>query len=280
MLKYLNPKRLYRAVGKGQFLQFVLFAVFLLFFYGPLLHMVILAFGDTYEAPHVLPTKFGLKWWRFVFSQDELMNSIVTSLVVALLSTLISLVLCIPAAYALSRYEFKGRKAFMFSFLLTNAFPKLGIYTSIGLLFYKFNLMGTLPGVIIIHIINTMIFMVWLPASAFRSIHKSQEEAARDVGASPLVTFMKVTMPMAMPGIVVACIYTFLGSMEENQGTLLVGMPSIKTMAVEMYGIILDYPAQAGAVFAIILIIPTVVLLVCLRKYLTPEAMAGGFNMK
>lgn len=280
MLKYLNPRRFYHAVGKGQFLQFVLFAVFLLFFYGPLMHMVVLAFGDTYEVPHVLPTKFGFKWWQFVFSQDELMESIVTSLVVAILTTVISLLLCIPAAYALSRYEFKGRKAFMFSFLLTNAFPKLGIYTSIGLLFYKFNLMGTLPGVAIIHIINTMIFMVWLPAGAFRNIHKSQEEAARDVGASPFTTFMKVTLPMAMPGIVVACIYTFLGSMEENQGTLLVGMPTIKTMAVEMYGIILDYPVQAGAVFAIILIIPTIVLLICLRKYISPEAMAGGFNMK
>ncbi|RSX58390.1 ABC transporter permease [Bifidobacterium samirii] len=280
MLKYLNPKRFYYAVGRGQFLQFVLFVVFLLFFYGPLMHMVVLAFGDQYEVPYALPTKFGFKWWRFVFSQNELMESVATSLVIAVLTTVISLILCIPAAYALSRFQFKGRKMFMFSFLLTNAFPKLGIYTSIGLLFYKFDLMGTMPGVIIIHIINTMIFMVWLPAGAFRTIHTSQEEAARDVGASPFMTFLRVTMPMAMPGIAVACIYTFLGSLEENQGTLLVGMPTIKTMAVEMYGIILDYPVQAGAVFAIFLIVPSIILIYCLRRFISPEAMAGGFNMK
>lgn len=280
MFKYLNLKRFYYAVGKRKFLEFILFAGFLLFFYGPLVHMIILAFGNTYEAPHVLPTEWGFKWWRLVFQQDELVSSILMSILVALLTTGISLLFCIPAAYALARFNFKGRKLFMFSFLLTNAFPKLGIYTSIGLLFYKYNLMGTLPGVVIIHIINTMMFMVWLPSGSFRSIHKQQEEAALDVGATRFQTFMKITLPMAMPGIAVACIYTFLGSMEEAQGTLLVGLPTIKTMAVAMYGVILDYPIQAGAVFAIILIIPTIIMIFVLRKYIGPEAMAGGFKMK
>lgn len=280
MFKYLNPKRFYYAVGKKKFLEFILLSLFILFFYGPLIHMVMLAFADTYQVPNVLPQKFGLSWWKFVLSQKELLSSISMSLLVATLTTIISLIFCIPAAYALARFNFKGRRLFMFSFLLTNAFPKLGIYTSIGFLFYKYNLMGTLPGVIIIHMINTMMFMVWLPSGAFRSIHRQQEEAARDVGASPIQTFMKVTMPMAMPGIAVASIYTFLGSMEEAQGTLLVGLPTIKTMAVQMYGVILDYPIQAGAVFALILIIPTIIMIILLRKYIGPEAMANGFKMK
>ena len=85
---------------------------------------------------------------------------------------------------------------------------------------------------------------------------------------------------MAMPGIAVATLYTFLGSMEEAQGTLLVGLGQLKTMPVEMYGIILDYPGQAGAVFAILLIIPSLVLIFLMRKYIGPDAIAGGFKMK
>ena len=166
------------------------------------------------------------------------------------------------------------------AFLLTNAFPKLGIYTSIGILFYKYNLMGTLLGVVIIHMINSMMFMVWLPCSAFQAVHKQQEEAARDVGAGPIRTFFQVSFPMAMPGIMVATLYTFLGSMEEAQGTLLVGLARIKTMPVEMYGIILDYPGQAGAVFAILLMIPAAVMIFAMKKYIGPEAIAGGFKMK
>ncbi|NCB94050.1 MAG: ABC transporter permease subunit [Clostridia bacterium] len=280
MFKYLNPKRFYHAVGKKRFWEFIVLAVFVLFFYGPLINMGILAFADTYEVPAVLPQKWGFKWWEFVFQQKSLVSSIVQSFLVAIITTLVSMLLCIPAAYGLARFKFPGRKVFMLSFLLTNAFPKLGIYTSIAILFYRYNLMGTLAGVVIVHMINSMMFMVWLPSSAFRAVHRQQEEAARDVGAGPVKTFFKVTFPLAMPGIAVATLYTFLGSMEEAQGTMLVGMASIKTMPVEMYGIILDYPGQAGAVFGLLLIIPSAVLIFALRKYIGPKAIAGGFKMK
>ena len=280
MFKMLNPRRFYHAVGKQKFWEFILLAVFILFFYGPMLNMCMLAFANTYEVPAVIPQEWGVKWWKFVFEQDNLVSSIVQSFVVAIITTIASMILCIPAAYSLARFKYPGRKVFMLSFLLTNAFPKLGIYTSIAILFYKYNLMGSLLGVVIIHMINSMMFMVWLPSSAFRSVHRQQEEAARDVGAGPLRTFFKVTLPMAMPGIAVATLYTFLGSMEEAQGTMLVGLAKIKTMPVEMFGVIMDYPVQVGAVFAILLIIPAVVMIFAMRKYIGPEAIAGGFKMK
>ena len=281
MFKMLNPKRFYRAVGKRKFLEFILLAAFILFFYGPLINMLMLAFANEYQAPAILPQEWGFKWWQYVFSQDSLVSSIVQSFIVAIVTTIVSAILCISAAYSIARFKYRGRKLFMLSFLLTNAFPKLGIYTSIAVLFYKYNLMGTYTGVIIIHMINSMMFMVWLPASAFRSVHRQQEEAARDVGAGPVRTFFKVTLPMAMPGISVATLYTFLGSMEEAQGTMLVGMARVQTMPVAMYGIVLDSSAvQIGAVFAILLIIPSAVLIFAMRKYIGPEAIAGGFKMK
>ncbi|MGX8714600.1 MAG: ABC transporter permease [Lachnospiraceae bacterium] len=281
MFKMLNPVRFYHAVGRKKFLEFILLAVFILFFYGPLLNMLMLAFANEYNVPHVLPTDWGFKWWSYVFSQKSLVSSIIQSFTVAIITTIVSMIFCIPAAYSIARFKYPGRKLFMLSFLLTNAFPKLGIYTSIAVLFYKYNLMGTLVGVVIIHMINSMMFMVWLPASAFRSVHRQQEEAARDVGAGPIRTFFKVTMPMAMPGISVATLYTFLGSMEEAQGTMLVGMARIQTMPVAMYGIVLDSTAvQIGAVFALILIIPSALMIFLMRKYIGPEAIAGGFKMK
>lgn len=279
MFKYLNPKRFYYAVGKHKFWEFILLAVFLLFFYGPLINMVMLAFANQYDVPAVIPQQFGFKWWGWVLSQNNLVTSIFQSFIFAIVTTAVSMVLCIPAAYALARFNFPGRRIFMLSFLLTNAFPKIGLYTSIGILYYRYNLMGTFLGVVIIHMINTMMFMVWLPSGAFRAVHRQQEEAARDVGAGPFRTFMKVTFPMAMPGIAVGAIYTFLGSMEENQGTLLVGLPNWRTMPIEMYSVIQDYSVMAGAVFAVILIIPTILLLIALRKYIGPEAIAGGFKL-
>jgi len=280
MFKMLNPKRFYHAVGRRKFLEFVLLAAFILFFYGPMINMLMLAFANEYQAPAILPQQWGLKWWSYVFSQKSLVSSIAQSFIVAIITTGVSMILCIPAAYSIARFKYPGRKMFMLSFLLTNAFPKLGIYTSIAVLFYKYNLMGTYTGVVIIHMINSMMFMVWLPSSAFRAVHQ-QEEAARDVGAGPIRTFFKVTLPMAMPGISVATLYTFLGSMEEAQGTMLVGMAKVQTMPVAMYGIVLDSSAvQIGAVFAILLIIPSALMIFAMRKYIGPEAISGGFKMK
>lgn len=278
-MKYLHPKRLYYLLGKQRFFEFLVFVVFLFFFYGPLLNTLMLAFADTYQVPHVLPTKFGFQWWKFILSQPDLIQSILNSFVIASLATLLSMVICIPAAYALARYEFKGKRLILFSFLLSNAFPKIGLYTALGILFYKFQLMGTLTGVMIVHILNTMIFMIWIPSSAFQKIHRQQEEAARDVGAGPIRTFMKVTLPAALPGIAVAGMYTFLGSLEEAQGTLLVGFPQIKTMATSMYGVILDYPPMAGAVFSLLLIIPTIAILWLCRKLFGKDIFSGGISM-
>ncbi len=139
--------------------------------------------------------------------------------------------------------------------------------------------MGTLVGVIIVHILNTMIFMIWIPSSSFQKIHVQQEEAARDVGAGPFRTFFKISLPAAVPGIAVSAMYTFLGSLEEAQGTLLVGFPEIKTMATSMYGVILDYPPMAGAVFSLILIIPTIILLLLCRKIFGKDLFSGGISL-
>ncbi|WP_053983037.1 ABC transporter permease [Niameybacter massiliensis] len=279
-MKLLSPKAFYYALGKKNFFEYILFAVFVLFFYLPLMNLCMLAFSNKYEVPAVFPQEFGLKWWEFVLGQNNLISSIVLSFVIATVVTIVSLLICIPAAYAIARFDFKGKKIFLLSFLLSNAFPKMGLYISIGIIFYKLNLMGTFAGVVIIHVLNSLMFMTWIPSNAFRSIHRQQEESARDVGAGPIRTFFNITLPLAFPGILVASVFTFLGSLEEAQGTMLVGFPQFKTMPVELYGIIMEYPITAGPVLSIILIIPTIIILVCLRKHLGADKIAKGYNMK
>ena len=275
----MSPKRFYYAYGARVFWECVIFLLFMLFFYTPLLNNIIVAFGDVYRFPDIIPSKLGFKWWDFVFGQDQLVSSVSMSFLIASLTTVVTLLICIPAAYAIARYRFKGRHAVMFTFLVSNAFPKMGIYVSMAILFYKLKLMGTMPGVIIVHMINSMMLMIMIPSGSFRVIPAQQEEAARDVGAKPLTVFRKITLPQAMPGIIVASIYTFLGSMEEAQGTLLVGFPEISTMATAMYGVILDYPIQAGAVFSLILMLPSIILIVIFRKYLSAKTLGEGFRM-
>lgn len=85
MFKMLNPKRFYHAVGRRKFLEFVLLAAFILFFYGPMINMLMLAFANEYQAPAILPQQWGLKWWSYVFSQKSLVSSIAQSFIVAII---------------------------------------------------------------------------------------------------------------------------------------------------------------------------------------------------
>lgn len=279
-MKLMTPRGFYHMMGKKHFFQYLLFAAFAFFFYVPLMNLGMLAFANRYEVPAIIPQEFGFKWWEFVLGQKSLIGSISTSFILAVVVTAVSVLICIPAAYALARFEFAGKKIFLLSFLLSNAYPRMGLYISIGILFYKLNLMGTFAGVVIIHVLNSMMFMTWIPSGSFRSVYRQQEESARDAGAGPFRTFFKITLPLAMPGIVVASVFTFLGSLEEAQGTLLVGFPQVKTMPVELYGVIMEYPLTAGPVLSLILIIPTILILFLLRKYLSAENISKGYGVK
>jgi putative spermidine/putrescine transport system permease protein len=269
-----------KAIGPKKIIEFLALIVFVVFFMGPLLNLAILAFTGQWNYPDMMPREWSLKWWTFVFQQEGVTQSIGLSFLIATIVTAVSIIICVPAAYAFARISFPLSKFFLFSFLLTHAFPKMGLYVSIAVLFYKLGLMNTLIGVILIHIINVLMYMTWIPTSAFRNVHTAQEESARDVGASPFRVFRSITLPMAMPGIIVASIFTFLSSLDEAQGTFLVGVPNFRTMPVVMYGIISDYPAYAGAVFSIILTAPTIILLLAAQRFVSGDVLSSGFQIK
>lgn len=270
----------WRSVGLRRIIEFVLLTVFALFFAGPLVNLLVLAFSEKWGYPDVLPEVWGLKWWYFVLEKDDIVSSISLSFLIAATVTALSIVLCIPAAYAFARIRFPLKRMFLFSFLLTHAFPKMGLYVSIAVLFYQIGLMNTLLGVVLIHMINVLMFMTWIPTAAFRNVHAAQEESARDVGASPFKVFRSITLPMAMPGIMVTSVFTFLNSLDEAQGTFLVGIPDFKTMPIVMYSIISDFPSSAGAVFSIILTLPTLILLLAAQRLVSADVLASGFQTK
>lgn len=254
--------------------------VLLLFMIGPILWLALRAFSGLWQYPQFLPSHWTVKWWSSVFADRSLGHSIRLSFEFAPVVTFASAAICLPAAYAFSRFNFPGRRFLLVSLFATNAFPKIGLYISMAGVFYSLNLMGTFLGVVIVQLIGTIVFMTWIPTAAFSAIPRSLEEAARDVGAGPLRVFFRVTFPLAAPGIFVAMILTFLASFDEAQGTFLVGIPNYITMPTEMYTLVLNYPEQAAAVFSILLAIPSVILMSFARKHVMGGKLAEGFQIR
>jgi putative spermidine/putrescine transport system permease protein len=261
-------------------LEVVIVVALVVFMLGPILWLAVRAFSTTWRYPQLLPEDWTLQWWRSVLDDKTLGRSIRLSFEFAIVVTIASTVICVPAAYAFSRFNFPGRRVLLISLFATNAFPKIGLYISMAGVFYSLNLMGTFLGVVIVQLNGTIVFMTWIPAAAFSAIPRSLEEAARDVGAGPLRVFFRVTFPLAAPGILVAMILSFLASFDEAQGTFLVGIPNYITMPTEMYTLVLNYPEQAAAVFSILLAVPSVVLMTLARKHVMGGKLAEGFQIR
>jgi putative spermidine/putrescine transport system permease protein len=255
----------------------VFMAVFML---GPLVWLAIDAFAGVWTYPDLLPSTWTLNWWSHVFGDNTLMPAIEVSLILSPIVTVVSMVICLPAAYAFARLKFPGRQIILIMIFATNAFPKMGLFISLASLFYALNLMGTYTGIIIVQLIGTIVFMTWIPAAAFAAVPPSLEEAARDAGAGWLRTFFRITFPIAAPGILVAIILSFLAAFDEAQGTFLVGAPQINTMPTEMYNLIGHYPGQVSAVFSILLSIPSVLLMLAVRRHVMGGALAEGFQLR
>jgi putative spermidine/putrescine transport system permease protein len=262
----------------------MLVVVFLLamvvFILGPLVWLGVHALAGSWTYPNLAPDSWTLRWWQTVFTDPSLGTAVQNSLVISPIVVLCSAVICLPAAYAFARYDFFARRVFLIGLFATNAFPKMGLFATLASLFYALNLMNTVAGIVIVQILGTVVFMTWIPAAAFAAVPRNLEEAARDAGAGKLRVFFSVTLRLALPGILVAVVMSFLAAFDEAQGTYLVGAPTFLTMPTEMYTLVLNYPKQVAAVFSILLSIPSVLLMLAARKHIMGGQLAEGFQIK
>ena len=250
------------------------------FILGPIVWLAVHAFASDWKYPNLYPSGISLHWWSKVFLDSALATAIRNSLIISPIVVVLSMITCLPAAYAAGRLSYPGRKTFMVGIFSANSFPKIGLFAAIATLYYALNLMGTFLGVVIVQLLGTIIYMTWIPAAAFAAVPRNLEEAARDAGASKFRVFRTITLRLAMPGILVAIVMSFLASFDEAQGSYLVGAPSIYTMPTEMYSLVQNYPIQVAAVFSILLAIPSVLLLSLARKHIMGGQLAEGFQLK
>ncbi|WP_137150002.1 ABC transporter permease subunit [Devosia sp. FKR38] len=255
-------------------------ALFLIFFILlPIVTVFLWAFTEQWFYPSVLPTKWGLRYWFKVLERPDVWAAFFTSVQLSAIVTALSAVICLPAAYAFARMEFPGKQFFMMSFLMGNAFPRFALIISIAVLFLTLNLVGTYLGVVIIQLLNTILLMIWLPTAAFQAVSRNMEEAAMDVGASPLRVFWHITLPQALPAIGAALLMTFVWTFYETEGAWLVGAPRVQTMPLLMMSMINNQlVVQYGAVLSVALWVPSLVALLLARRVMGSDSFAKGLG--
>ncbi len=277
-----TPNAIRRAVrwvsrdGFGAFLAAALF----LFIIGPMISVVLWAFAMRWQYPSLVPTVWGFKFWADTFRRADVASAIPQSIGITLIATVLSAVVSLPAAYAFARIKFPGRQLFLLSFLATNAFPRFGLYITIAVIFFRLNLIGTLQGVILIQVVNTLLLMIWIPTAAFRNVDRSLEEAALDVGASRFRTFIQITLPLVFPAVAAALLLSAVNIFYEAQASLIIGLPNVRTVPVLMYSLTNNQlVVQYGAILMFVTWVPSLILLAFAQRFLRGRYFAAGFGV-
>ena len=141
----------------------------------PLIVVATWAFTNVWRYPSVIPQEWGLKYWQMTLARADVWSSISISLQLSTVVTLLSAVICLPAAYAFARMQFVGRDVLFFSFLAGHAFPKFGLLVAIAAIFLQLHLIGSFCGVVLIQLVGTFLFMIWIPVAAFHAVDRRME---------------------------------------------------------------------------------------------------------
>jgi len=258
---------------RGAWLGAVAFLIF-----GPILNLALWAVAVQWYFPHKLPLTYGLKYWYEVFKpRSDAIDSLTTSILIAVFTVAACLVLAVPAGYALARGRLPWRGAILLAFLLPQAIPSLAVYFNVARIFYTLGLNGTIAGVVLVHTVHGLVFAVWIAAAAFAAVDRELELAARNMGASALRGFLTVTLPLAAPGIMASAIFVFLESLDEFTGTYFVGVPDVTTLPLLMFTASVAGNYQIAAITALILLVPST-LAVNIKRFLKSDVLAkvGG----
>ncbi len=262
------------------FLRSLLGSIFLIvfttFIIGPLLVLAIWSFAQHWFWPSLLPTSFTLRWYEWAATVPNVFRSLQVSLIVAVIVTLATTIVAMPAAIALGRYRFPGRDFIRGMFSIPLLVPYISLGIGIASFFYAARLNGTLLAVVLAHMIAALPFGVMIITAAVEELTPEVEEAALACGAGHLTVFWKVMFPQLMPALLAQAAYVFMLSMDEFTLTLLVSSPETATLPVQMYAAMGEGYLQISSALAMLLLAPSVLLSYLIARYMRTDVAALG----
>lgn len=275
------PQRRVRSRGMSALLHFglVLAAIWSLF---PVVWVLLSSFKPRYairstEISFIKdPT---LENYRYVLTETSFPQWFLNSVIVAAFTMLIGITMSATAGYALSRFNFPGKRGLMWTFLLTQMFPVAILIVPIYTIMANLGLIDTKASLIIAYCTVAVPFCTWMMRGYFDTIPRELDEAAALDGLGPFGTFWRVILPLARPGLAVTAFYTFLTAWGEVAYAIAF-MQTEKnlTLGAGLQQFVPAFNPQwenltAGAV---IIMLPAAVVFFFAQKHLVAGLTAGG----
>jgi multiple sugar transport system permease protein len=258
----------------------------------PYLWMIISSFSfkaDLLEVPaRLIPDRFTLDNYRELLGSASggstntslLVSSLRNSAIIATGTTAVALVLSVLAAYAIARLRFPGRRFYLFGVMSVQMIPPIAIVIPLYVILRQFNLLDTHIGLVLVYMSLILPLAIWMMRSYLATIPAELEEAAMIDGASRIGALIRVTLPLAIPGVITVAVFTFVVAWNEYLYAFTLTNVSAKTLPV----LIGEFSTKLGlehlkiAAAGVVASLPPLVIAFAFQRYLVRGMTAGAIK--
>jgi multiple sugar transport system permease protein len=213
-----------------------------------------------------------------LFGNINFGKNVVDSFIVALGSTVIGLALTLTASYSFSRFKFRFKQFFLIQFLVINMFPIVLLIIPLFIMMKNLGIMDTHLALMIAYATFTIPFATWMMTGFFRAIPRELDESAQIDGLGRLGTFVRVIVPIALPGVSATGIYIFINAWNEFIYASILTSSAVRTIPVSLQNMVGEYQIAWGLLTAggIVAAVPILTMFFFIQKTMISGMTAGA----
>lgn len=271
-----------RALPRG--LQYSALLAYMFFLAFPLLWMLSTAFKSRQELASIgsglIPKHFEFGNFSAALNEVSLVQSAFNSLRVSVASTVLVILVALPAAYALARFRNRMRQVALGWILVSQVFPLILVVIPLFLILKSLGLFNALPGLVAVYLVWSLPFALWMLQGYVATVPVDLEDAAAIDGAGRLRTLRSIVMPLLLPGIIATAMFTFISAWNEFFFALvLIQSPERSTLSLTLakfvgaQGQVQLGPLAAGSLLATV---PSLIFFAFLQRRLTSGLLSGA----
>jgi putative spermidine/putrescine transport system permease protein len=259
-------------------LGFTLLLSLTLFILAPLLMIGLRSVGKGWFGRLWLPPQLTLDWYRWAIEVGNIPEVMKNTLIIGGIAVAVSTVIGIFAGWAFGRRQLPGKEVLMAIVLLPRMIPPITYGLGVAKIFYTLQLVDTYLGVAMAHVSVCAPYAILVLSATFEGLDERVLEAAGVCGANTIKRFFYVVLPLIMPGILASMIFSFTNSYNEFTLTLLTYGPHTVTLPVRTYLAVGDGYWEITSAMAMLMVVPSLVILALIQRRAKPEKLVGGFK--
>jgi spermidine/putrescine transport system permease protein len=241
-----------------------------LFLYAPIVILIVFSFNRGKQT--AVWQGFSIEWYAKLLDNELILRSVRNSLFVASITTVVSTVIGTAAALALARWELRGKTATQGALFLPIIIPEIVIGAALVTFFGVVQIRLSIWTVILAHVAFSISYVAIVVRARLAGFDRSLEEAALDLGASPLATFFRVTLPIILPGVVAGALLVFTISIDDYVVTSFVAGVGATTLPLQIYSMLrVGVTPEVNAVSTLLLLFTVVLIVVSQRLQKDPS---------